>query len=620
MKWFVLFFTLAIFLLPFATAGTIVFDIVESGKITSFYDDFYVVNVDGVITIYNQEEVTLNNLNIPYNLFGLELRSNATSSGQLMTSQGLIIFSIEPQSSISLSYNILGITSINPIVDGEPILAGGIFQEEPEVYTDVFGQLLKNEPEVEAITGRDRRLISVHFENPTSFNLTLDLFKVTKTSDLDITRELESWDFTGEVTQIGPGEFYAKDFFDEEVVEGEIYWLQADVFLDASQFVYNRTNNISLFTEDDLINYSLNASVNGTGRDVFFNSFLLNNVFLRKTVSSTQVLPGDVIDVKLILNNFDPLLVSGKLTDEIPSGFEIIDTGEGTKNADGSTLTWDMSLNPRKSKRVEYAIKYVDEDSLGVDFFPAGEFVYGKNRVYSSSLPFIRQYIPEKKLFVQKSVAYITQDEIRVTLNLLNLGESPLEDLVVKELIPESAEFREISQPFTKKGVWVVDRIDQGESWITSYVTDSEDVLNTLPSVFGVPMSSVRSTILLVNIIESRIALLAIHWFELVGLASVILFLLVYLLPANYFSSSKRKQVRSLKQMHERTKALKSHISSSRSGGGAAPPIDDLAKKEVVAAQATFASQEDALRQQRYERIKQSEDMIARLKQKVKKQ
>ena len=541
---------LFLLLLPVVTANVNI-TISENGKIISFYDQYYIYQVNGTISITNPTNFTLYNIEIPIYLSSLDIRTNYSSEDNYMIPDEIFLFALGPEESYSFAYKIVGITTEDLSTNGKSVLSNGINMFQPKIYSNLFGTLKKAPMEDPAFTGRDARLISVELRNPTSFEYVIDLVKVIKTPAMDPNAQINVWDFTNDKSGLGGGEGWDFDFIDDNATEGEVYWLTTDIYIDNIE-VYSLAN-ISRYDQDDLFEVISNVTINDTVNDSL--DLLANRIYLRKLVSKTLVTPGDVVNVTLIVNNFEPHDVFFSIVDIVPEGFEIIEIKDGVLV--GKNVTWNVTLSTGAGRRLRYSIRYTNPDLLGIDYFKPAELTYDEKTYYSQSIPFVRNYIPEKRVFVQKNVKFLSGDEVQVTLSVQNLGETPLQNVMLKEHLLSTAEFREISIAPMQRGLWKIEYLRQSEKWTTTYITDKMSVSNSMPDVYGVPQGSVLQTIILSNLINSKYSVLQTNVVEIVGIIALAIILLLYLTPTSFFSRTQQSQNRDLRTMSRELFTLK---------------------------------------------------------------
>lgn len=532
-------------------------DIQESGKITSFYNEYFIVHVEGNITITNPTNSSIYDLNFELYLSSLDVKIVNGSDNFLINSQLLQVYEIPPLSSLTFDYKIVGITTEDLSSNNQSVLKNAITRMNPKIYSNLMGSLQKAQLENESITGQAARVVSVNYLNPTGLRYNLGHINVIKTSMMNPNEPIATWpNLQAQKGTLAPYENFVIDIYDTNATEGEIYWLDSDIY--TNDIIFTGSVNLSRFDQDDIYTLEENHTVNATpsNRSTATLPVLEQRVYLRKFVDKKLVVPGEEVKVDLVVNNLGTEVIEGALKDFIPSGFEFVssdNSGTGTN----SESNFNVRLDPNSAKRYRYVLKYGDEDSLGVDYFKAAELQYGGKTIYSQVVPFVRKYLPEKKLFVQKSVKFLNDDEVQVIIQVQNMGESDIYNLIVKEFLANDNEFKEITQAFESKGVWKIVKLAQGATWEVSYVTDRTNVLNTFPSIFGVAKASILQTIILSNVITSKFKVMETTLIEIIGVISLLAILVTYFLPVNYFRRKTSKQVDSLRVMGSEIRSLK---------------------------------------------------------------
>jgi len=611
----VFFFTLSIlfvFSSSFALADNVQVNISEGGKIVSYYDEYYIYQLNGTVEVYNPSNLTVYNIELPIYVSTLAVRTNYTKEGNFLTPNKLFIYALDPNSSEIFHYRLLGISTEDLSTNNESVLANGIVMFQPKIYSNLFGTLKKAPFEDSGVTGNTKtRLISVELRNPTDFVYNIDKVEVIKSSGLDMTIELDKWDFTGQKAQLQAREGWDFDFADTNATEGEVYWLSTDIYLDEIEI--NQKSNITRFDQDDLFEVLSNTTLNVTINETI--EFLSNRVYLRKLVTKTLMVPGEVVDITVIVNNLEPKDIELTVHDPLPKGFDVLSVEKGRIVND--TAEWDVSLSSGTAKRLRYQVKYTNNDLLGVDYFMPAYLDYRGDTVYSQSIPFVRKYIPEKKVFIQKKVNFLSGEEVQVTLSVQNMGETKLKKLMIKEALLSTAEFREISKPPTGRGMWTIEELNQSATWETTYITDKMSVLNAVPDVYGVAQSSVLQTIILSNEISSRFKELPTNFIEILGILALVIILGLYFLPASFFSRTRKHQKKELRSMAGEIRTLHNKTSA---------PQESLHKHSSVIQpprQAQIGSSEqsrlqDPARVARHEALDSTKEDLERVKKTIK--
>lgn len=604
----VLFFGV-LFLLNFVSA----FDVYveeNDGKITNFYGEYFVARVNGTVTITNPSDADFFNVAIPLYLSTYTIRSPNNTALSSIDENGIFIQRLNANSSVSLDYEMGGISTEDFTDGGKAMLETAITAFDLKVYSQVMGSILKAPFEDSAITGRNKtRLISVHLTNPTGFELTVDLVNVIKTSDLDPSVQLDSWDLSSQISSLTAYQSFEMDFFDENASEGEVYWLQTDMYL--SQIDVFRNRSIDFFDQDDLfipITNETNITYNETSTD-----FLDKRVFLRKLIDSSLALPGQPMNVTIIVNNFGSTSLQGILSDVLPFGFELVKIYTEGARVQGTDVEWTIDLRPRTAQRFVYEIRFTDTESVGVDYFDPATLLYDDEFVYSQSVPFVRQYVAQKKVYMQKSLDFRPNGDVQVDITVRNLGETSLSKLIVKEFLGPGDEFKEITQPFREKGVWEIDTLTAGEIWQTSYVTDKSNVLNSFPELFGVPRSGLFRNIILKNVVESKFKVLETSVVEIAGLSLLALVIVAYIVPHSVFLSIKRRYLRDLRATGKEIQFLK-ESSAKKDDFHSLKPAESISSSSI---QQNAPSPKSEFLQQREEKIKHTQAIIDQIKNKL---
>lgn len=539
--------------LPLVNAGDIEINVTEWGKTISYYDDYYVVNVNGSVSFTNPDNETLYDLVIPLALS--PLRVTERSDTGLLRSDEIRIYEFEPGTT-TIDYQIIGITLEDPFFPGRSILETHLMRQlgvtpgpdgrlRYRLFSKSVGTLMKAIPE-DPQSPDGPRLISIVMKNPTAFTFEIDFIKVIKTQGLDpninSTNYLDSWEFPSSELfggrfnedKIDPHSEYVIDFIDQHSAEGQIYWLNTNYYLPNVSIFSN--DSVTHYTQDDLEQPFINET-NITEREPPNVTLMELPLFLRKVVSDTHLFPGDRVKVNLALYNFEPSVREAVITDPVPLGFEILSV-----NQTGPVLNWTAKVGPDSVHRIEYMLEYVDEDSIGLDYFKAAEADVGNRTFYSRVIPFVRKFIPEKVLFVQKKLKYLPEEEVEVTLEIQNMGEATIKNIVLKEFLKSKDTFRQITKKPDNKGSWKIDSIKSGETWSVTYVTNENENLNLFPEIYGVDSSYVLKSLLLESIVHSRFRFSNGHSIELIGIALIIMVPLLYLyLSSRYPSKTKLK-------------------------------------------------------------------------------
>lgn len=493
----------------------------ETGKIFSYYSDFFVVNVEGSFELYNPYNASLMNIHLPYDILSLQvIETNRTA--HIEAASEFYFIELEPGDRITVPYRIIGITPEYPRIGGYGVMRSGFIRGTPVIYSHLMGVLQKASLENETFTGRPGRLVSVYLNNTTPFAYNMTRVSVIKTHVRDPNQQLAEWNFppVGESRTMDPYSVRIFDLIDTNASEGEIYWLVSDVPILADLIEYVGSNTVEVYEIENLsmvAEIGVNASENETGN----RSLMAQGVFLRKQSSLTLINPGEEVRITLKLDNLEPTAKRVTVYDAYPVGFELVTT-VGV-NITGTNLSWTVLVNPNSLNNIEYALRFSDASLVGLNSFPRASAVFGNQTVYSKAVPFIMQYIPERRVFIQKKLEYVSDRDIKVTLELRNLGEKRLENILVKETLLAYDSFQEISQTPKAKGLWEIANLSSGGAWTVTYITDEHERLTFMPEVYGVERGEVFRTLIMESVIYSHFRLGNIKVIEWVGIVVLIL-------------------------------------------------------------------------------------------------
>jgi len=605
-------FALALLLSVTAVAATeINVTIDERGKIVSFYDQYYVYQLNGTVSITNPSNHTLNNIELPLYVSTLDVRTNYSKSYNYMSPNEIYVYKLGPESTETFNYRLLGISTEDLSRDGDSVLANGIEMLQPKVYSNLMGSLKKAPLEDPAYTGRNARLISVELRNPTDYEYNIEKVEVIKTAEMDPNAELDHWSFTGDKEVLKAYEGWDFDFIDKNASQGEVYWLSTDIYID--QILINASSNISRFDQDDLFFFQPNATLNESYNESV--PLLSDRIYLRKTASTTLMTPGQTVNMTVLVNNLEPRPVSFTVRDKVPGGFEVLSVDDGRMA--GRNATWNVTLSAGTAKRLKYRLRYEDPDTLGLDYFPPATLTYMGKEYYSQNIPFVRKYIPEKRVFVQKKVKFLSGDEVRVTLSVQNLGESSLENVMLKDHLLSTAEFREITQAPVERATWRIGRLNRSSTWETTYVTDRMSVFNAVPELYGVPRSAVMQTVILSNFVSSSFSIVSTHAVEIIGIVSLIVIFVLYFVPPSFFSRTKRRQKRDLRLMSGELRSLRDktdYHNQSLEQGSQRQAGSALRPEQTEQQQPRHSFREDPRRQRRHESLEKTAEKLESVK------
>jgi hypothetical protein len=530
-----LFFPLVVLLLLITPAfseegGQLWVNISETGKVISYYNEFYVVQVSGVASFYNGYNSSLFDVILPVNLPYLTLFE--TQGTNFFQGRSFSFLQFTPYETKEISYEIRGVTPIDPMINNMSVLTSAMYNLTPTMYAFIKTKIDKapieevtlNTTKLKSI--KNRRLITAVVENPTDMVYNLSGIKIIKTGSENITAEMKRWTFpeNDQYITLGVKETWKKDIFDYNCTEGEVYWLSIDIVFVVHSIIsdVNGRHNVFRFNQEELelINKTLNESEISSN----LTSYLEHLLFMKKSYSKTYFVPGDTVDVDIRVNNFAPIARSINVTDFIPYGFRVI-TDDNANFSSNTTLYWNRVVNPDSSLAIRYTLEYFDEDTLGLDYFEPAILKYTNETFYSQRISFVRQYIPEKKIFVQKKLQSSINNEYLVTIKVQNLGEGTINDIYIKEFLDAGNEFREITvSPVspTSRDLWRIPELKKNDIWEVSYITDDNIALTALPAVLGVQNSVVLKTLIFEQTVRNEWIKSAVPIIEKIGIGIII--------------------------------------------------------------------------------------------------
>lgn len=540
---------------PALAAPQMIISIQESGKVTSYYDMYWVVNVHGDISVYNPFNNSFDYVKFAYDLGTLTIVEN--SSSHYLRPDQIYIPYIGPGENITISYQIKGVSAYDPMVRNKSVLNTAMLDDDASLYTFMISNIRKAPVENESIdrggikSVEKRRLVIVSLENPSDLNQNVTSIRVIKTPEQDPNNELDSWSFpdTAEPIIIGPHETWTQEIIDYNSSEGEVYWLSTEAVTDTVPILVG-DHLIKRFSEEDL--YSV-ANDSLTEEELLHNltDYLEHLMYIKKTVSKSVLVPGDLVTVNVKVNNFAPISREINLREEIPDGFRISYDG-GANSSSETVLGWKKSVNRDSTTLFKYELEYIDNQSLGLDHFEPAVLKYANETLFSERIPFIRQYVPEKKIFIQKKLRYGLNDEVVVQIQLQNLGESSIEGLYVKEFLGANDEFREISVAPEGIGRWHIPVLEKGQMWEVTYVTNENEAINLLPEVYGVDKKIVLKTLVFENVVRNEWIAPALKIVEIAAPVFILSFLIFYIVYHRRVNSKKVRGIRKLgKTIHK---------------------------------------------------------------------
>ncbi|MGM5482371.1 MAG: hypothetical protein ACQESF_02810 [Nanobdellota archaeon] len=536
----------------------------ERGKVVSYYEEYYVVQVNGTITATNPHNSTLYNVIIPFDLGSLTIfeqgKTKNIGPGELKFNR------LKERETKIIDYQIRGVTPKLPMNKNRSVLRSGLIVNGASLQPMLISKIKKSEVEKVTINNskmkgvKNRRLITVKLENPSDTSYNVSSIKVLKTPNQTLEDEfiIDRWVYPKDkpYLTLEPRSEWLKDIIDYNVSGSEVYWLNTDIGtkLDVN---LSGNHNVSRFDQEDLLSPE-NKTFDKMEKLQNMSDFLEHMMYVSKKYSDTHLNTGDVVDVDIKISNFAPINRNVSVHDFIPTGFELISNA----TRDGNKLSWRKPINPDSSSIIEYKLRYEDEDMLGVDYFEPTDVYYEDKVIRSKRTPFVRKYIPEKRLYVQKKVRSSVNDEFVVEITIQNVGETKIKDMYVKEFLEAPNAFREITKAPEEKGLWLVPELNAGEEWKVSYVTDANKVLNSLPQIFGVKDNTVLKTLILENFVKEEWILTKTKYIEIFGIF-VVLSAVVGLVYLSWYR--KTKWSRKFRNVEKQIQRLKKDTSPENS-------------------------------------------------------
>jgi hypothetical protein len=336
-----------------------------------------------------------------------------------------------------------------------------------------------------------KRLVSTDVQNPTSFDLYLEELKVFRTDSSnpmygggDLLKTFKDINFT-------PYKFQTLDVFDYSADAYSVYWV-------SSKLVIQNIINVNLVSNIDFIKPSDNTGTTGggDGGEIYFPEEK-SNLLIKKTVDKTLIGSGEEFTVSITVINLGfGTLDALTLLDEMPIHHIISDVSKGVKIEDETNLIFDIKqIEPYGDYIVSYTL--VNRDTLkGVTYLKPASINFEEKTYFSDGVLIISELLPDKKVYVQKKIEFISDKFSKITITVKNLGTNILRDLLVSEIIDNNAIIKEISQVFDKRGIWNIKSLGPGEEWEVNYLVERNSQIETLPNLFGVDSDDVFGTLI----------------------------------------------------------------------------------------------------------------------------
>lgn len=562
------FFFFFFFCISFVNSVNVNVEINETSNVVKLLNGQYSLVADGVIRIYNPSivsrvyefefplkldsliginKVLLNDVKTPYTVFDNITNSTVTlynttvfyKSEKFDFSYGKIQgYIIEPNETIAVGYHIFG------LIDYDIYSKLGNSQTILDYYLDSYNfrsNLILNlqKPQTEgfeynldgtlnsspASGSNNTRLISSEIRNPTDFACKINELKIYRTDVSDPFFQNGEVIRTENNLSLAPFDLVLVDFFDRFSTQSSVYWVSADTII-INNLTQNPKRDFKIQPKPST--GGKGGSGGGTYKPVEKDDY---SILVKKEADKTIISNGEDFKVILrVVNVNDEVISNLELVDEIPSDYEIKDISDSVKIENGVLKFNIENMSAYDTKMVTYTLATKKDNFKGITYLKPAKVTFENKEFYSEGVLLINDLLPSEKLFVQKEVKYLDEDYAKVIIKIKNLGNYELENLLVSEIISDSALIKDISKVFyDEKGTWLIKSLKSGEEWEVSYVISRDAKLDTLPNIFGVDKSQVYGTIIsspeLITFYKEEPSVV-----EKVGMGLAIGFLVLYLL------------------------------------------------------------------------------------------
>lgn len=510
----------------------------ENSSITKLLTGQYSLDVVGEVVIKNPSyQSTIYDFYIPFyfdSLVGINKLSVHSTSDRFKFSYNRVKGSfIYPNETVKVGYRIYGLVN-DDIFELSEDANKSIF----EYYTKDYDFLSKTLIDLEKIqregyvylqngslastptSNVTGRVVAPVIKNPTDFDYFVRELKVYKAEVSDPVYDDGKLVDEAFNLSIVPKGFLDLSFRDLDGDDFSVYWFSAQVVTK-----YNLTSNFrKLFTvqtppsaggsssgggggggggsskkdkvEDDEEEINETDVIEIGDKSIFQNEGF-DSILFKKTVDKNLVRVGEKFEVTLKIANvnefdFENLVVE----DYIPDGYVISKISDDLVLRNGSYMKFEVD---RVLAYGTYVVSYVleNKDALrGISYLNPATLTYEGDSKDSEGVLIVNDILPDKKVFVQKELENVDDRFVRVKIKIKNLGGIVLEDVLVTDEIDPDVIIKDISKVFQKKGVWQVSSLNPGEEWQVDYLIEKNDLLNSIPNVFGVDSSDVYGTIM----------------------------------------------------------------------------------------------------------------------------
>ncbi|MFW5852885.1 MAG: hypothetical protein ACOCUR_02550, partial [Nanoarchaeota archaeon] len=266
--------------------------------------------------------------------------------------------------------------------------------------------------------------------------------------------------------------------------------------------------------------------------------------------------------VETIVRNNGPGKQDMKVIKSVPREFDVVPLNDDitiSKDENGNTnIKWNGRIGSEKSKKIEYNIVYKEKYRIYFEGTSSNVKIFNQSFV---SEDFIKIYSKQKlleKLAVTKHLSYNTAgDNVSVTMEFTNSGDTTLKEIVAMEYIPE-----ESVKTFWMKnqGEIEIPSLNPGDTFTFYYETENHENITLIPVVLGVEPDDVMSKLVLDSHFKILQNIIIFLRFQTIAVLIVITLMIVYLHNLNIQKNKNKKRLFSA--MHE---ALKETISSVKS-------------------------------------------------------
>lgn len=502
-KW-VMLILIATFFISQLTFGAIEILVQESGNVDIYnYGILYLTDIQGKIVISNPSKYDLYEVDIPYFLPNLNLVE--TSKGNNILINKIFVPKINALESYTIEYKIGGLTTHNIYDEENAILFNALTKDGVLFKSNLELNIAKTN--ITNNQGSSYREVSIHVFNPTPFIQEIKKIEIIKTDTMDPNAELAKWTVIANNNpyNMTSGEVIQYEMLDLNPVEGEIYWIKVDADTIDMSYQFSNTQNIIVIDKLEQLKENRNDGAS-TPLNTPDLEPIIQEISIFKSMPNQVVSLNKTFDVNIeLFNQFygDKLLT---LTDTIPDHFEFVNSSRPFEyNEKTRTVVWkDFRINSLAKIDVNYKIKYIGENSYGLDKLPQAKVEYDLQTRYSNPVSYIKQFVVPKQLYVQKTVVPKDQGRFKITLNVFNLGQEKLTNLYVLEALKAEHSFEQVTLTPYKKGEWFIQKLNPGENWEVSYITNKKDADEMLPTIKGIIDTEVYYSLIMNQIISQR--------------------------------------------------------------------------------------------------------------------